>query len=298
MILGLLGGWRLRPRPPAQEIQVAAHQSLAVRRRSRHRHRAALATTRAGRGYLRSDRAALVACTSQRPSDAPDCARLPRRPRSVGAVDPRRVPAGTGDRRDHTLPSAHPAPVVHSGPRRRWTTAIASPTHFACCEVSSARSLSHSSTRCRLPIDTDCHSLRCSNDCPSKLVSNGAATPTRRPESCRCGSRSLWWSARCRRSCSWPSSPCSSEPCRRCTSERPNRPPQNGDDSCEDSLYICTRGPSPSGDRGQATTEYALVLLGAAVIALLVVGWATSGGGAGKIGHLFDRVIDAITDKL
>ena len=41
-----------------------------------------------------------------------------------------------------------------------------------------------------------------------------------------------------------------------------------------------------------------LVLLGAAVIALLVVSWATSGGGAGKIGHLFDRVIDAIGDKI
>jgi Flp pilus assembly pilin Flp len=54
----------------------------------------------------------------------------------------------------------------------------------------------------------------------------------------------------------------------------------------------------PGDDRGQATTEYALVMLGAAVIALLVVGWATSGGGAGKIGHLFDRVIDAVTDKL
>jgi Flp pilus assembly pilin Flp len=51
-------------------------------------------------------------------------------------------------------------------------------------------------------------------------------------------------------------------------------------------------------DRGQATTEYALVMLGAAVIALLVVGWATSGGGGGKIGDLFDRVIDAITGKL
>jgi hypothetical protein len=51
-------------------------------------------------------------------------------------------------------------------------------------------------------------------------------------------------------------------------------------------------------DRGQATTEYALVMLGAAVIALLVVGWATSGGGAGKIGNLFDRVIDAVTGKL
>ena len=51
-------------------------------------------------------------------------------------------------------------------------------------------------------------------------------------------------------------------------------------------------------DRGQATTEYALVMLGAAVIALLVVGWATSGGGGGKIGNLFDRVIDAISGKL
>ena len=56
---------------------------------------------------------------------------------------------------------------------------------------------------------------------------------------------------------------------------------------------------SLAGDeRGQATTEYALVMLGAAVVALLVVGWATSGGGAGKIGHLFDRVIDSITGKL
>ena len=51
-------------------------------------------------------------------------------------------------------------------------------------------------------------------------------------------------------------------------------------------------------DDGQATTEYALVMLGAALVALLVVGWATSGGGAGKIGHLFDRVIDAVTGKL
>ncbi len=48
---------------------------------------------------------------------------------------------------------------------------------------------------------------------------------------------------------------------------------------------------------GQATTEYALVLLGAALVALLVVGWATTGGGAGKIGRLFDRIIDAVMDK-
>lgn len=51
-------------------------------------------------------------------------------------------------------------------------------------------------------------------------------------------------------------------------------------------------------DRGQATTEYALVLLGAAVIALLVVSWATSGGGGGKIGRLFDRVLDEVTSRI
>lgn len=51
-------------------------------------------------------------------------------------------------------------------------------------------------------------------------------------------------------------------------------------------------------DRGQATTEYALVLLGAAVIALLVVAWATSGGGAGKIGRLFDTVIDEVVSRV
>lgn len=50
-------------------------------------------------------------------------------------------------------------------------------------------------------------------------------------------------------------------------------------------------------DAGQATTEYALVLLGAAVIALLVVAWATDGGGAGRIGELFDSVIGNILGR-
>lgn len=56
--------------------------------------------------------------------------------------------------------------------------------------------------------------------------------------------------------------------------------------------------PSTSRDRGQATTEYALVLLAAALIGLLVVGWATAGGGAGKVGRLFDRVIDSVIDRV
>jgi Flp pilus assembly pilin Flp len=51
-------------------------------------------------------------------------------------------------------------------------------------------------------------------------------------------------------------------------------------------------------DDGQATTEYALVLLAAALVALMAVAWATTGGGAGRIGHLFDRVIDIVIGKL
>ena len=50
-------------------------------------------------------------------------------------------------------------------------------------------------------------------------------------------------------------------------------------------------------DSGQAPTEYALVLLGAAVIALLVIAWATDGGGAGRIGELFDTVLSEIFNR-
>ena len=52
------------------------------------------------------------------------------------------------------------------------------------------------------------------------------------------------------------------------------------------------------GDSGQATTEYALVLLAAALVGLLVVGWATAGGGAERVGDLFDNVIESVIDKL
>jgi len=55
--------------------------------------------------------------------------------------------------------------------------------------------------------------------------------------------------------------------------------------------------PERKNERGQATTEYALVLLVAAVIALLAIGWATAGGGAGKIGSLFDTMFGSIIDR-
>ncbi|MFM8855956.1 MAG: DUF4244 domain-containing protein [Actinomycetota bacterium] len=55
---------------------------------------------------------------------------------------------------------------------------------------------------------------------------------------------------------------------------------------------------SSARDRGQATSEYALVMLAAALIALLAVGWASSGDGAGKIGQMFDRVIEDVTRRV
>ena len=46
------------------------------------------------------------------------------------------------------------------------------------------------------------------------------------------------------------------------------------------------------GEEGQATVEYALVVLAAATIALLFVAWAAR---TGKVGELFDRVFDRAT---
>jgi hypothetical protein len=48
------------------------------------------------------------------------------------------------------------------------------------------------------------------------------------------------------------------------------------------------------GDAGQTTAEYALVLLGAAAIAVLIISWATK---TNLIGKLFDFVIDRVMGK-
>jgi len=58
-----------------------------------------------------------------------------------------------------------------------------------------------------------------------------------------------------------------------------------------------TLRPGPSLSRrfrdeaGQATAEYALVLLGVAAIAMLLLAWATD---TGTIDRLFDAVLDSI----
>jgi hypothetical protein len=49
------------------------------------------------------------------------------------------------------------------------------------------------------------------------------------------------------------------------------------------------------GEGGQATVEYALVILGAATLALLFVAWAAS---TGRIGGLLDHLMDLVEQKV
>jgi hypothetical protein len=48
-------------------------------------------------------------------------------------------------------------------------------------------------------------------------------------------------------------------------------------------------------DRGQSTAEYALVLLGAATVAVVFIAWA---GRSKRIGKLFDAVLDTVIGKV
>jgi hypothetical protein len=53
--------------------------------------------------------------------------------------------------------------------------------------------------------------------------------------------------------------------------------------------------PARARERGQATAEYALVLLGAAAIALLLLAWATQ---TDAIGRLLDAILDSILERV
>ncbi|HEU5083236.1 MAG TPA: DUF4244 domain-containing protein [Acidimicrobiales bacterium] len=48
-------------------------------------------------------------------------------------------------------------------------------------------------------------------------------------------------------------------------------------------------------ERGQSTAEYALVLLGAATVAIVFLAWA---GKTSRIGKLFDAVLDTVIGKV
>lgn len=63
--------------------------------------------------------------------------------------------------------------------------------------------------------------------------------------------------------------------------------------------HLAARVRSATGHRhaqsGQATAEYALVLLGAAAIALLLAAWAAK---SGAISRLFDAVVDQLIGQV
>lgn len=50
-----------------------------------------------------------------------------------------------------------------------------------------------------------------------------------------------------------------------------------------------------SSERGQATAEYALVILGAATLAGLVLAWASS---TGRVSKLLNAVLDAVIGQV
>jgi hypothetical protein len=56
-------------------------------------------------------------------------------------------------------------------------------------------------------------------------------------------------------------------------------------------IHLLRRAVHPHSDEGQATAEYALVILGAAAIATLLMTWATR---SHAISKLFDTVINRI----
>ena len=68
--------------------------------------------------------------------------------------------------------------------------------------------------------------------------------------------------------------------------------PRRASDRLAATLALALTGPEE--DDGQATAEYALVVLGAAALALLVIGWATK---TNLVGKLLDAVFGQLLAK-
>jgi Flp pilus assembly pilin Flp len=58
---------------------------------------------------------------------------------------------------------------------------------------------------------------------------------------------------------------------------------------------VTTSGGRASDERGQTTAEYALVILAAAAIAIVLIAWARS---SGKLPAFFDHIIDQLTNSV
>ena len=59
--------------------------------------------------------------------------------------------------------------------------------------------------------------------------------------------------------------------------------------------HRCAHRSRYRSERGQTTAEYALVLVGVAAVALLLVAWASQ---TDAIGRLFDSVLDSILSQV
>ena len=64
---------------------------------------------------------------------------------------------------------------------------------------------------------------------------------------------------------------------------------------CTALVTLCGSARRRFDDRGQTTAEYALVLVGAAAVAVLLLTWAT---GSGKIGWLLDKMVDTVANMV
>jgi Flp pilus assembly pilin Flp len=58
---------------------------------------------------------------------------------------------------------------------------------------------------------------------------------------------------------------------------------------------VTAGGGRASDERGQTTAEYALVILAAAAIAIVLIAWARS---SGKLPAFFDHIIDQLTNSV
>ena len=58
-------------------------------------------------------------------------------------------------------------------------------------------------------------------------------------------------------------------------------------------VHLVTRLHRRRGEDGQTTAEYALVMLGAATVAILLAMWARD---TGKLGRLLDTIVDTVID--
>lgn len=66
-------------------------------------------------------------------------------------------------------------------------------------------------------------------------------------------------------------------------------------DRVTDAAAGCLRRARTGRDAGQSTAEYALVLLGAATVAVVFIAWA---GKSNRLTTLFNSVLDAVIGKI